>query len=204
MLKNIYTVTVQSTLEYGAVTFGLMSENGMDKLQAIQNQGMRCILGAPRSTSAVMMRQELQFLPVIHRAQLHRTKLFMKIQMNTNHPLHKIINTMHRGHRIDWTTEIQKCHRLLSDPRDNINPPFQTNESAPWEVLPYECRIDWTPDGIESVKQKALTYINLHPADNTYYTDGSSDGNRVAAAFIHQTEETITRLMTPHQYSTQK
>ena len=194
VLKNIYTATVQSTLEYGAVTFGLMSENSMDKLQVIQNQGMRCILGAPRSTSAVMMRQELQFLPVIHRAQLHRTKLFMKIQMNTNHPLHKIINTTHRGHRIDWTTEIQKCHRLLSDPRDNNNPPIQTKESAPWEVLPYECRIDWTPDGIESVKQKALTYINLHPADNTYYTDGSSDGNRVAAAFIHQTEETIIRL----------
>ena len=47
VLKNIYTATVQSTLEYGSVTFGLMSQNSLDKLQTIQNQGMRCILGAP-------------------------------------------------------------------------------------------------------------------------------------------------------------
>ena len=64
----------------------------------------------------------------------------------------------------------------------------------PWEDLPYECRIDWTPDGIELVKQNALTYINSQPDDSTYYTDGSSDGNCVAAAFVHQDEETIMRL----------
>ena len=52
VLTNIYTATAQSTMEYGAVTFG----------------GRRCILGAPRRTSAAMMRQELQFLPVLHRA----------------------------------------------------------------------------------------------------------------------------------------
>ena len=79
---------------------------------------MRCILGAPRRTSAEIMRQELQFLPVLHRAQLHRTKLFRKIQMNTKHPLHTVINTTHRGHRIDWTTEIQNCHKLQSDQID--------------------------------------------------------------------------------------
>ena len=141
VLKNIYTATVQSTLEYGTLTFGLMSQNSMDKLQVIQNQGMRCILGAPRRTSAAMMRQELQFLPVLHRAQLHRTKLFRKIQMNTKHPLHIAINTTYRGHRIDWTTEMQDCQRLLSDHMD-VNPPIQTYDSTLWEDLHYECRID--------------------------------------------------------------
>ena len=34
VLKNIYTATVHSTMEYGAVTFGLMTQNIMDKLQA--------------------------------------------------------------------------------------------------------------------------------------------------------------------------
>ena len=179
--KNIYTVTVQSTMEYGAVTFGLMTHNIMDKLQVIQNQGMRCIPGAPRRTSAAVIRPELQFLPVSHRAQLHRVKLFRKIQ----HPLHTVINTRYRRRRIYWTTKIQDCHRLLSDQMD-VNPLLQTDDSAPWEVLPYECRIDWTSDGSEVVKQNALTYINSQPDDSTYYPDGSSDGSRVAAAFIHQ------------------
>ena len=193
VLKNIYTATVQSTIEYGAVTFGLMTQNIMDKLQVVQNQGMRCILGAPRKTSTAVMRQELQFLPVSHRAQLHRVKLFRKIQTNTIHPLHTKINTRHRRRRIDWTTEMQDCHRLLSEQMNDIQP-LQTDNRAPWEVLPYECRIDWTPDGIDVVKHNALTYINSQPADSTYYTDGSSDGTRVAAAFIHQAEETIIRL----------
>ena len=130
VLKNIYTITVQSTLEYGSVTFGLMSQNSIDKLQTIQNQGMRCILGASRRTSAAMMRQELQFLPVLHRAQLHRSKLFRKIQSNTKHHFYTVINTTHRGHRIDWTTEIQNCHKLLSDQLD-VNPPIQTYVCAP-------------------------------------------------------------------------
>ena len=193
VLKNIYTATVQSTLEYGSVTFGLMSQNSMDKLQTIQNQGMRCILGATRRTSAAMMRQELQFLLVLHRAQLHRSKLFRKIQSNTKHPLHTVINATYRGYRIDWTTEIENCHKLLSDQLD-VNPPIQTYDCAPWEDLPYYCRIDWTPDGIELVKQNAFTYINSQPDNSPYYTDGSSDGNCVAAAFVHQDEETIMRL----------
>ena len=60
------TADVQSTMEYGAVTFGLMTQNIIDKRQVIQNQGMRCIFGALRRTSAAVMRKELQFLPVFH------------------------------------------------------------------------------------------------------------------------------------------
>ena len=34
ILKNIYTATIQSTLEYGAVTFGMMAASTIDRLQA--------------------------------------------------------------------------------------------------------------------------------------------------------------------------
>ena len=47
ILKNIYTTIVQSTLEYGAVTFGMMAASNIVRLQAAQNQGMRLILGVP-------------------------------------------------------------------------------------------------------------------------------------------------------------
>ena len=57
ILKNIYTAVIQSTLEYGAVTFGMMAANNIARLQTAQNQGMRLILGVPRGTSAKMMRQ---------------------------------------------------------------------------------------------------------------------------------------------------
>ena len=66
---------------------------------------------------------------------------------------------------------MQDCYRLLSDQMDD-NPLLQTKDTAPWEELPYECRIDWTSDGFYVVKQNALAYISSQPDDGTYYTDG--------------------------------
>ena len=152
ILKNIYTAIAQSTLEYGAVTFGMMAANNIARLQTAQNQGMRLILGVPRGTSAKMMRHELQMLPVEHRAKLTRAKLYRKIRGNVHHPLHTSIG---RRQWNGWTAEIQECHRLVSrqleDPRQ-----LEIDNSAPWEQLPYHCRIDWTKEGTEEI-------ISLHP-----------------------------------------
>ena len=190
ILKNIYTSVIQSTLEYGAVTFGMMAASNIDRLQAAQNQGMCLILGVPRGTGAKMMRHELQMLPVEHRAKLTRAKLYRKIRGNVNHPLHTTLGRMQRNR---WTTEIQECHRLvlrqLEDPRQ-----LEIDNSAPWEQLPYDCRIYWTKEGTEVLKQRSLAYIRSQPDDTTYYTDGSSDGTRVAAAVVHKKEEIIIRL----------
>ena len=111
ILKNIYTAVIQSTLEYGAVTFGMMAAANITRLQTVQNQGMRLILGVPRGTSAKMMRQELQMLPVEHRAKLTRAKLYRKIRGNVLHPLHTSIG---RRQANGWTTDMQECHRLVS------------------------------------------------------------------------------------------
>ena len=32
IMKNIYTATIQSTLDYGAVTFGMMAPSNIDRL----------------------------------------------------------------------------------------------------------------------------------------------------------------------------
>ena len=80
ILKNIYTATIQSTLEYRAVSFGMMAPSNIDRLQVSQNQGMCLILGVPRGTSAKMMRHELQMLPMEHIASLSRAKLYRKIR----------------------------------------------------------------------------------------------------------------------------
>ena len=48
LIKNdIYTATIQSTLEYGTVTFVMMAPNNIDRLHVTQNKGMRFILGVP-------------------------------------------------------------------------------------------------------------------------------------------------------------
>ena len=107
----------------------------------------------------------------------------------TKHPLHTTIN---RSQRNGWTTEIQKCYRQA--PRQLEEPTqLQRYDTAPWEQLPYECRIDWAREGTEILKLRSLEYIRSQPDENTYYTYGSSDETRVAAAVVHKEEEIIIR-----------
>ena len=46
----------------------------------------------------------------------------------------------------------------------------------------------------EILKQRSLEYIRSQPDHHTYYTDGSSDRTRVAAAVVHKEEEIIITL----------
>ena len=137
-----------------------------------------------------MMRYELHLLTVEYRATLSRAKLYRKIRGNAKHPLHDTINKRQRN---GWTTEIQECYRLASTQLEKPTQ-LQRDDTAPWEQLPYKCRIDWTREGTEILKQRLLEYICSQPDDNTNYTDGSSDGTRVAAAVVHKEEEIIIRL----------
>ena len=146
---------------------------------------MRLILGVPRGTSAKMMRHELQMLPVEHIAKISRAKLYRKIRGNTKHPLPATIN---RRQQNGWTTKLQECHRLASIQLEELTQ-LQRHDTAP-----YECRIDWTREGTEILKQRSLEYIRSQLDDNTYYTDGSTDGTRVAMAVVHKEGEIIIRL----------
>ena len=91
-MQNIYTATIQSTMECRAVLFGKMAPSHIDRLQVSHNLGMRLILGVPRFTRTKMMRHELQMLPVKHSAKLSRAKIYRMIRGNTTHPLHTTIN----------------------------------------------------------------------------------------------------------------
>ena len=120
-----------------------MTHIKLDRFHVSHHQGMRLILGVPRSTSAKMMRHKLQMIPVEHRAKLGRATPFRTIIGNTNHPLHSKINSRQRN---VWTTEIQECHRFASE---HLYEPtqLQIDYAAPWAPLPYECRTDKTQEG---------------------------------------------------------
>ena len=55
IMMYIYSATIQSPLEYGAVTFGLMVSSSLYRLQVSQNEGMQLILEEPQGTSAMMI-----------------------------------------------------------------------------------------------------------------------------------------------------
>ena len=75
--RQVYIATVQSTLEYGAITFGMMSKSSLAHMQVIQNQDMRVILGVPKSTSVASTGRELDILPIENRANIRRARFML-------------------------------------------------------------------------------------------------------------------------------
>ena len=74
-------------------------------------------------------------------------------------------------------------------------------ETTPPHGNNFECRIDWTWEGTEILKQRSLEYSRSQPNHNTYYTDGPGDKTRVVAAVAHNEEEIIIRLNDRHTSS---
>ena len=77
---------------------------------------------------------------------------------------------------------------------------FSVNKNSSYEkkketTPPHEnnCHTNVGYNGLRR-EPKSLECIRSQPDDNTYYTDGSSDGTRVAAKVIHTVESIIIRL----------
>ena len=73
----------------------------------------------------------------------------------------------------------------------DLNQDNWRNQQNYKETTPPQDRLD--SGGNQQPKQRSLEYIRSQQ-DNTYYTDGSSDGKRVAAEVVHKEEEIIIRL----------
>ena len=84
----LYQTLVLSVIEYG---FGLMtlSKSQLGRLEVIQNEAMRAILGCARDTSAEAMRYILGFPTMAERHKLAQVKAFLKVSSDENHPLHR-------------------------------------------------------------------------------------------------------------------
>ena len=58
------------------------------RLEVIQNEGMRAILGCTKDTSAVAMRHVLDLPPASERHKLAQVSAYLKVAADENHPLH--------------------------------------------------------------------------------------------------------------------
>ena len=88
-----------------------LSEAQLKRLEVIQNEAMRAILGCTKDTSAEAMRYLLGFPTMAERLRLAQVKAFLKVTSDESHPLHEKIGNrppsrLKRGG--EWTTEATK------------------------------------------------------------------------------------------------
>ena len=83
----LFQTLVLSVVEYGFRLLTL-SKTQLNRLEVIQNEAMRAILGCTRDTSAEAMRYILGFPTMAERHKLAQVKAFLKVSADENYPLH--------------------------------------------------------------------------------------------------------------------
>ena len=86
ILLRIYKRTILPVIEYGCIVWHERNKSLSDKLKRLQNQAMRVILGANRTTCTHYMRNTLGLLTLYSERRFLRFVFIFKILNNQNCP----------------------------------------------------------------------------------------------------------------------
>ena len=97
-LVLLYQGLVLSVIEY-ILAILTLSRTQMARLERLQNEGMRIILGCTKDTSCKAMRYLLDFPAMEDRIKYCRARAYLRVSVDTLHPLHNEIRK-EKGHRL--------------------------------------------------------------------------------------------------------
>ena len=152
ILLILYQTLVLSVVDYG---FGLLtlSKTQLERLEVIQNQGMRTILGCTRDTSCEAMRHVLDLLSMPERHKKAQVQAYLKVSADVNHPLHpkvgrEVQSRLKRG--TEWMNQasrtISQCCDVRSIRRGETWRPIEDeNFMQVIATLGRECH-EWTEE----------------------------------------------------------
>jgi hypothetical protein len=79
LLRQVYVSFVRSKLEYGSILFGELPQATLRKLEVLQNVGLRCILGARKTSPILSMEVESYIPPIGLRFRYLTAKWYIKL-----------------------------------------------------------------------------------------------------------------------------
>ena len=185
VLLILYKALVLSVIDYGLGLLTL-SATQLQRLEVLQNEGMRSILGCTRDTSTEAMRYVLDLPPMQDRHKISQVKAYLRVAADTSNPLHDKIGRnakcrLKRGSEwltqaaktIDSCTSVQNVRRgeawkAVEDPTEQFTTVIST--------LGRECR-EWAP-GAAHAEVETLIEENSRVGDLIVFTDGSVTRNK--------------------------
>jgi ribonuclease HI len=188
ILKTVYQGSVRPHLEYGSSSWMTAAKTHHQTLDKVQNQALRIITGAMKSTPIEKMEKTAGIPPLNKRRECKAMLQATKYQSMPDHPMCSRLKQLSasRLKRSSYTMEarsLQRKHR--EELPETIQPPTVTMDNPPWESALRKATIQTTVPGItakdeqSSVARKALTLAMLeetYPRESwiRVFTDGSS------------------------------
>ena len=178
----LYQSVVLSRIDYG-LGLTTMSQTNLQKLERIQNEAMRTILGTTKDTPIDAMRYILDLPPIQTRQKVEQVKAYINAAENPQNPLHSAVND-EKGSRLargkSWMGQAEESIEKVCPLRD-------LKQQKEWEAYPKNledlhqvalhpnlgrhCR-EW-PAGKTEAEIRQLIEENSKPHDLVIYTDGA-------------------------------
>ena len=184
----MYTGAVRPTLEYGASAWATAAKTHTNKLDRVQNIGLRTILGAMKSTPIAMMEKTAGVEPLESKRQAKLLTHAEKMKRLPDHPLHtrlqdltknrlkrKSLNHMVKQHQKRQTDILidnpELCERLNPStwPQKRLLGEIRTNIPG-ITVKKHQSNIELKTLTMEEIDKRYPATIWTH-----IYTDGSAE-----------------------------
>ena len=182
-LLSLYTSLIRSILEYNAFLFDNINETRKASLEAVQNEAVRIITGAFRTSPVCSLLAEVNLPTLAHRRLLQLTKYSIRVNAIHNHPSLQILTNVpiipdHEYNRNKYTIA-----KNLWDTKDialglpDIPISYLPKPSAFWTMKSINVNYLITnPKHFFSpfeVQNRFAEYRHLHEEYFFLYTDGS-------------------------------
>ena len=185
---------VLSSFDYGLGMLTL-SKTQVDRMDTVQNEAMRTVLGCTRDTPIIAMRYLLDLPSVSVRHKVAQVKAYMRVAADVDHPLHRALDDA-KGSRLlrgsSWMAEAETTLKRVCE----LN---EIGRGKEWAEVPTErrawtrvviqlgreCR-EWTGGRTEFAVQEMIE-SSSGPGDVVIFTDGSVQrGSRSGWGFMAQ------------------
>ena len=126
ILKTVYQGTVRPHLEYGSTAWSTTAKTNQQALDKVQNQALRLITGAMRSTPITKMERLTGVQPLGQRRDAKNMMQAEKFKCLTNHPMKTRLEglTKNRLKRSSFVHESKKLSRQFHDRLPQSTLPF--------------------------------------------------------------------------------
>ena len=116
ILMKIYKATILSKITHGAVAYGSACKSQIDKLEVVQNVGLRIISGALKSTAILALRGELTMNSVKESIQESVIRYFIGAQYLDIHHIVKteVLSDLERVKNLPWRHTSYKIPAMIS------------------------------------------------------------------------------------------
>ena len=206
VLLRLYRSLIRSKLDYGFIVYGSARKSYLKILDTIYNEGLRLVLGAFRTSPVNSLYVEANEPSLYNRRQKLALQYILKLKCNPLNPTHKIVFNPQYKRLFERKPNAIPPFGIHLEPyiinldvdQDNIAE-YKIPEISPWTMGTAEFRFDLTSDKKSETNQNTFQvryneikeyYFSFKPI----YTDGSKDGNSVAAAAVYGTKVKKCRL----------